>query len=72
MIIILMPLSVEFMMSDTMPVVIQEDKKTWVDKVQSLDGFGIIVLPRAGDFWAVVNFGGGPPSSFLWTFLPEH
>ena len=40
-----MPLSVEFMMSDTMPVVIQEDKKTWVDKVQSLDGFGIIVLP---------------------------
>ena len=40
-----MPLSVEFMMSDTMPVVIQEDKKTWVDKIQSLDGFGIIVLP---------------------------
>tara|TARA_B100000287_G_scaffold425252_1_gene471249 strand:- start:487 stop:681 length:195 start_codon:yes stop_codon:yes gene_type:complete len=33
------------MMSDTMPVVIQEDKKTWVDKIQSLDGFGIIVLP---------------------------
>ncbi len=40
-----MLLSVEFMMSDTMPVVIQEDKKTWVDKIQSLDGFGIIVLP---------------------------
>ena len=40
-----MPLSVEFMMSDTMPVVIQEDKKTWVDKIQALDGFGIIVLP---------------------------
>ena len=40
-----MPLSVEFMMSDTMPVVIQEDKKTWVDKIQALDGFGVIVLP---------------------------
>ena len=40
-----MPLSVEFMISDTMPVVIQEDKKTWVDKIQALDGFGVIVLP---------------------------
>jgi len=40
-----MPLSVEFMMSDTMTVVIQEEKKTWVDKIQALDGFGVIVLP---------------------------
>ena len=40
-----MPLSVEFTMSDTMTVVIQEEKKTWVDKIQALDGFGFIVLP---------------------------
>ena len=33
------------MMSDTMTVVIQEEKKTWVDKIQALDGFGVIVLP---------------------------
>jgi len=40
-----MPLSVEFTMSDTMTVVIQEEKKTWVDKIQALDGFDVIVLP---------------------------
>ena len=40
-----MPLSVEFTMSETMTVVIQEEKKTWVDKIQALDGFDVIVLP---------------------------
>ena len=45
MIIIPMPLSVEFTMSETMTVVIQEEKKTWVDKIQALDGFDVIVLP---------------------------
>jgi len=32
-------------MSETMTVVIQEEKKTWVDKIQALDGFDVIVLP---------------------------
>jgi len=40
-----MPLSVEFTMSETMTVVIQEEKKTWVDKIQALDGFDVIILP---------------------------
>ena len=40
-----MPLSVEFTMSETMTVVIQEEKKTWVDKIQALGGFGVTILP---------------------------